>query len=67
MFTLSEIQNKRRVRGASLCSMSVWQVPSYHSAAESVEAAFALVGVGALGLYGWELVAILRARKATDA
>ena len=64
MFTLSEIQNKRRAAW-SIALLNVSLAGSFATILlrSPWKLAFALVGVGALGLYGWELVAILRARK----
>ena len=64
MFTISEIQSRRRAF-ASVVFLNVGLAGSFlsillHSAWKT---AFAFIVVGALGLYAWELAAILRARK----
>jgi hypothetical protein len=64
MFTLSEIQNKRRAAW-SIALLNVSLAGSFVTILmrSPWKLAFTPLGVGALGLYGWELVAILRARK----
>ncbi|HEV2391493.1 MAG TPA: cbb3-type cytochrome c oxidase subunit I [Verrucomicrobiae bacterium] len=64
MFTLSEVQNQRRAVG-SVILLNVGLAGSFvtilrHSPVKPV---FALMVVAALAVYGWELKAILRARK----
>jgi len=64
MFTLSDIQSKRRAAGSVLL-LNVSLAGSFASILlrSPWKVAFALGVVGALALYGWELAAILRARK----
>ena len=64
MFTLSEIQSKRRAAG-SVALLNVGLAGSFATILlrSPWKLAFALVGVGAMATYGWELAAILRARK----
>lgn len=64
MFTLSELQNKRRA-ALSVALLNVGLLGSFLSILlrSPWKMAFALVIVGALAIYGWELRAILRARK----
>jgi hypothetical protein len=64
MFTLSEVQSRRRAAG-SIVLLNVGLAGSFvtilrHSPLKPV---FALMVVAALAIYGWELKAILRARK----
>jgi hypothetical protein len=64
MFTLSEVQSRVRA-GGSVALLNVGLAGSFvtillHS---PWKLAFALVAIAALALYGWELTAILRARK----
>jgi hypothetical protein len=64
MFTLSEVQSRARAVG-SIILLNIGLAGSFlailrHSPLESP---FACVIVAALALYGWELAAILRARK----
>jgi len=64
MFTLSELQNKRRA-ALSVALLNIGLVGSFLTILmrSPWKIAFALVIVGALAIYGWELRAILRARK----
>jgi hypothetical protein len=64
MFTLSELQNKRRA-ALSVALLNVGLVGSFLCILfrSPWKMLFALVIVGALAVYGWELRAILRARK----
>jgi hypothetical protein len=64
MFTLSELQNKRRAV-LSVALLNVGLAGSFLSILmrSPWKMLFALVIVGALAIYGWELRAILRARK----
>lgn len=64
MFTLSEVQSKRR----AVCSVALLNVGLAGSFVTILlhspwKLAFAIVMVAALAIYGWELAAILRARK----
>jgi hypothetical protein len=64
MFTLSEVQSKRRAV-ASIVLLNVGLAGSFGSILlRSVwKVGFALMICAALAIYGWELIAILRARK----
>ncbi len=64
MFTLSEIQNSKRAT-ISIALLNIGLVGSLFSILlQSVlKPAFALVVIAALAIYGWEIIAILRARK----
>jgi len=64
MFTLSEVQSQRRA-GLSVALLNVGLAGSFVAILlrRPWKTAFALVVVAALALYGWELTAILRARK----
>jgi hypothetical protein len=64
MFTLSEIQSTRRA-ALSVALLNVGLAGSFVTilTRSPWKLAFAFVGVLALAVYGWELVAILRARK----
>jgi hypothetical protein len=64
MFTLSEIQSKRRAAW-SIVLLNIGLAGSFGTILlrSPWKLAFALVGVGALATYGWELAAILQARK----
>jgi len=64
MFTLSEIQSKGRAAG-SIVLLNLGLAGSFTTILlrSPWKLAFALVGVGALAIYGWELAAILRARR----
>jgi hypothetical protein len=64
MFTLSEVQNKARAR-ASVILLNVGLLGSFVCilAKNPLKFVFSLVVLGALATYGWELIAILRARK----
>ena len=64
MFTLSEVQSKRRAAG-SVVLLNISLAGSFATILlrSPWKLMFALVGAGALALYAWELVAILRARK----
>jgi len=64
MFTLSELQNQRRA-ALSVALLNTGLVGSFFTILlrSPWKMAFALVIVGALAIYGWELRAILRARK----
>jgi hypothetical protein len=64
MFTLSEVQSQRR----AVCSVALLNIGLAGSFVTILlgspwKLAFALVTIGALAVYGWELTAILRARK----
>ena len=64
MFTLSELQSRRR----AVCSIALLNLGLAGSFVtillrSPLKLAFALVVVAALAIYGWELTAILRARK----
>jgi hypothetical protein len=64
MFTLSELQSRRR----AVCSIALLNLGLAGSFVtilrrSPLKPAFALVIVAVLALYGWELMAILRARK----
>jgi cbb3-type cytochrome oxidase subunit 1 len=64
MFTLGELQSRRRA-ACSIALLNIGLAGSFvtillHS---PLKLAFALVVVAALAVYGWELTAILRARK----
>jgi cytochrome c/quinol oxidase subunit I len=64
MFTLSEIQSRRRA-GLCLLLLNAGLLGSFASilARSQYKVAFLLLVLLGLGLYGWELRAILRARK----
>lgn len=64
MFTLSEVQSQRRA-GLSVALLNLGLAGSFVSILlrSPWKFAFALVTIAALAIYGWELVAILRARK----
>ncbi|MGN6554743.1 MAG: hypothetical protein ACTHLW_13625 [Verrucomicrobiota bacterium] len=64
MFTLSEVQSVRRAR-ASVALLNLGLAGSFFTILlrSPWKFAFALVSVAALLLYGWELIAIVRARK----
>jgi hypothetical protein len=64
MFTLSEVQSQGRAT-ASIVLLNVGLVGSFFSILlrSRWKPAFALVGLVAFLVYGWELLAILRARK----
>ena len=64
MFTLSEIQNKRRA-ALSIALLNVGLAGSFFSILlrSPWKLAFAVVTISALALYGFEIRAILRARK----
>jgi hypothetical protein len=64
MFTLSEIQSKRRATW-SIALLNIGLAGSFMTILlrSPWKLAFALVVIAALGIYGWEIVAILRARK----
>ncbi len=64
MFTLSEVQS----RGRAVCSIALLNVGLAGSFVtillrSPLKLAFALLVVAALAVYGWEIIAILRARK----
>lgn len=64
MFTLSEVQSQRRA-GLSIVLLNVGLAGSFVTVLlrSPWKLAFALVVIAALAIYGWELTAILRARK----
>jgi cbb3-type cytochrome oxidase subunit 1 len=64
MFTLSELQSARRA-GASVALLNVGLAGAFVTILlrSPWKLAFALVVVGGLAVYGWELIAILRARQ----
>jgi len=64
MFTLSEVQSRRRA-GLSLALLNFGLAGAFVAILlrSSWKLVFALVMVAGLALYGWELAAILRARK----
>jgi hypothetical protein len=64
MFTLSEVQSQRRA-GLSVVLLNVGLAGSFVTILlrSPWKLAFALVVIAALAIYGWELTAILRARK----
>jgi len=64
MFTLSEVQSRRRA-GLSVVLLNIGLAGSFVTILlrSPWKLAFALVLVIALGIYGWELGSILRARK----
>jgi hypothetical protein len=64
MFTLSEVQSRRRA-AASVLLLNVGLAGSFVTilVRSPLKPVFSLVVVAALAVYGWELVAILRARK----
>jgi cbb3-type cytochrome oxidase subunit 1 len=64
MFTLSEIQSKRRA-ACSIVLLNISLAGSFMTILlrSPWKLAFALLGVVALAIYGWELATILRARK----
>lgn len=64
MFTLSEIQSRRRA-GLSVVLLNLGLAGSFVTILlrSSWKFAFALVTISAVAFYGWELVAIVRARK----
>ncbi|MGA2176050.1 MAG: hypothetical protein ABSH38_13820 [Verrucomicrobiota bacterium] len=64
MFTLSELQNRRRAVG-SVILLNVGLAGSFVTILRQspLKPVFALMVVAALAVYGWELKAILRARK----
>jgi len=64
MFTLSELQSERRA-WASVALINIGLVGTFITVwfQESFKPLFALVTIGGFVLYGWEMVAIVRARK----
>jgi hypothetical protein len=64
MFTLSELQSRRRAVG-SIVLLNAGLAGSFVTILlrSPLKLAFAFVSVMALAIYGWEVVAILRARK----
>ncbi|HZR21134.1 MAG TPA: cbb3-type cytochrome c oxidase subunit I [Verrucomicrobiae bacterium] len=64
MFTLSEIQSKRRA-ASSIVLLNISLAGSFVMLLlrSPWKLAFVLLGVASLAIYGWEMVAILRARK----
>jgi hypothetical protein len=64
MFTLSELQSRRRA-AASVPLLNVGLAGSFVTILlrSPLKLVFALVVIAALAIYGWELLAILRARK----
>ncbi len=64
MFALSEVQSRRRA-AASVALLNLGLAGSFTTILlrHPLKLAFALMVVSALALYGWELVAIVRARK----
>jgi len=64
MFTLSEVQSRRRA-ALSVALLNIGLAGSFVTILRRSpwKLAFALVVIAALAVYGWELVAILRARK----
>jgi len=64
MFTLSELQSERRA-WASVALINIGLVGTFITVwfQESFKPLFALVTIGGFVLYGWEMVAILRARN----
>lgn len=64
MFTLSEVQNRARAAG-SVVLLNIGLAGSFVTILlrSPWKLAFTLLLAGALGLYGWEIAAILRARK----
>lgn len=64
MFTLSEVQSQRRA-GLSVALLNLGLAGSFVTILlrSPWKSAFALVTITALAIYGWELRAILRARK----
>jgi hypothetical protein len=64
MFTLSEVQSRRRA-GLSVALLNLGLAGSFVTILlrSPWKLAFALVTIAALAIYGWELAAILRARK----
>ena len=64
MFTLSEVQSQRRA-GLSVVLLNLGLAGSFVTIllCSPWKLAFALVTIAALAIYGWELRAILRARK----
>jgi hypothetical protein len=64
MFTLSELQSRRRA-ACSIALLNLGLAGAFFTILlrSPLKLAFALVVVAALALYGWELTAILRARK----
>ncbi len=64
MFTLSEVQSRRRA-GLSVALLNLGLAGSFVTILlrSPWKLAFALVVIAALAIYGWELTAILRARK----
>jgi hypothetical protein len=64
MFTLSELQSRRRA-ACSVALLNIGLAGSFVAILlrSRLKPAFALVVVAALAVYGWELGAILRARK----
>lgn len=64
MFTLSEVQNKTRAT-ASILLLNIGLAGSLFSILfqSILKPVFALVVIVALAIYGWEIIAILRARK----
>jgi len=67
MFALSEVQNKRHA-ALSVTLLNVGLIGSYFTILlrSPLKILFAALIVGALAIYGWELRAILRARKRTS-
>lgn len=64
MFTLTEIQNKRRA-ALSILLLNIGMAGSVATILlrSPLKIAFAAIAVGGLALFGWELRAMLRARK----
>jgi hypothetical protein len=64
MFTLSEIQSRRRA-GLSVALLNISLVGAFITilAQHPLRLTFSISGATALGIYAWELRAILRARK----
>ena len=64
MFTLSELQSRRRA-ACSVVLLNIGLAGAFVTILlrSPLKLAFALVTVSALAIYGWELAAILRARK----
>ena len=64
MFTLSEVQSQRRA-GLSVALLNVGLAGAFITIlmGSPWKLAFALITITALAIYGWELAAILRARK----
>ena len=64
MFTLSEIQSRRRA-ASSVALLNIGLAGSFVTILwrSPLKVSFTTLSVAALAIYGWELVAILRARK----